>query len=42
METEEKFQNGMLGKMAKVTDLMARMDELTAGADGERAKKWLP
>ena len=42
IEVEEKFQEGMLTKMSKITDLISRLDSFASGSDGpdqSRVKK---
>lgn len=42
IEVEEKFQDGMLTKMSKITDLISRLDSFTSTSDGSdqsRVKK---
>lgn len=39
LETEQKFQDGMLTKMSKITDLMSRLDTLNHGDDAARVGK---
>lgn len=40
LETETKFQEGLLSKMSKVTDLMTRLDAFNVGADAARVGKF--
>lgn len=36
METEKKFDDGMLGKLSKITDLMSRLETYDGLAEGDR------
>lgn len=38
-EIEQKFQDGMLTKMSKITDLISKLDGFAAGEDATRVKK---
>lgn len=40
-EVEEKFQEGMLSKLSKITDLMSKLDVYVNGEDKDRVKKLL-
>lgn len=40
-EIEQKFQDGMLTKMSKITDLISKLDGFAAGEDATRVKKCL-
>ena len=39
VEVEEKFQDGMLSKMSKITDLISKLDAFADGADKTRVRK---
>ena len=39
-EIEKKFQDGMLSKMSKITDLISKLDSFAEGADKDRVKKY--
>lgn len=39
LETEQKFTDGMLTKMSKITDLISKLDSFSAGEDSARVKK---
>lgn len=43
-EVEQKFADGMLAKMSKITDLIAKLESLegTSSADQDRVKKPCP
>jgi len=41
LETEQKFTDGMLTKMSKITDLISKLDSFSAGEDSARVKKHL-
>lgn len=38
-ELEQKFEDGMLAKMSKITDLIAKVDSFQQSDDGARVKK---
>ena len=40
--TEQKFHDGMLSKMSKITDLISRLDVHKSGEDRARVQKWNP
>ena len=40
-ELEQKFEDGMLAKMSKITDLIAKLDSFSQSEDGARVKKYM-
>ena len=38
VETEKKFDDGMLGKLSKITDLMSRVETYDGLAEGDRKR----
>ena len=42
METEQKFDDGMLAKLSKITDLMSRLETYDGIADGDRKRVQSP
>lgn len=42
MELEQKFEQGMLAKMSKITDLISKLETYSAGEDAARVKKYIP
>ena len=39
VEVEEKFKEGMLSKMPKITDLISKLDGFAEGSDKARVEK---
>ena len=39
VEVEEKFKEGMLSKMSKITDLISKLDGFAEGSDKARVEK---
>ena len=39
IETEQKFEDGMLAKLSKITDLISKLEAFSASEDGTRVKK---
>ncbi|CAK9085488.1 Uncharacterized protein SCF082_LOCUS40494 [Durusdinium trenchii] len=42
LEVEKKFEEGMLTKMSKITDLISKLDGYTQGDDAERVRRCNP
>lgn len=39
LEVEDKFADGMLTKMSKITDLISKLDSFSNGVDKDRVQK---
>ena len=42
LEVEAKFEEGMLTKMSKITNLISKLDDFVDGEDKDRVKKSFP
>ena len=38
METEQKFEDGLLAKLSKITDLMSRLENYEGIAEGDKKR----